>query len=51
MAASLGPSLQNPSSRCRLMPLIRYTARVVRANTLALRENALRRSRAKRGGG
>jgi peptide/nickel transport system permease protein len=37
MAASLGPSLQNTIIAIS-MPLIPYVARVVRANTLALRE-------------
>ena len=37
MAASLGPSLHNTIIAIS-MPLIPYTARVVRANTLALRE-------------
>ncbi len=37
MAASLGPSLHNTILAIS-MPLIPYTARVVRANTLALRE-------------
>jgi peptide/nickel transport system permease protein len=37
MAASLGPSLQNTIIAIAI-PLIPYTARVIRANTLALRE-------------